>query len=564
MTLHSAISHLTHFCSVIPNTVHVDNRPLFDIDPPEFPEGWHFSTGPREPYLGPYGSKVTLPRALPLPLEERTFSVPVIYKSIISAHRHSAFAAYKALYEKGLLNENLLPITSIVEPEREEEVKAMLAEVERREGFARISLSMDPWAAPPVDGGAEVWHAAQIDIAGLPLLWIFTQSPLIALDDHDGPTLYLPGGLPPLKAAIHYVGPFTADTEQARARIAEARQWTRAVFWGLNNTRMQWDDLDFSYLFLPDAKVLAGATYAEWTTRRAWFTEAAEAAPDVYRHPLCMRSSEFSATFGQADDITLVQRHIGQGRPFKFLRWRNEPLDEEEEERLRETYKSSLEPVVPVYPLLEVEAYPPRSNFLIPIKPKKASAEDDIAAPPRVPPRIHLLPEQSGIILLSQSEAEYAFLLPSILRFLSMRMTARSLSTTLFTPSPDDGAPSPLVSIPLELLTVAITASSSGEQRNYQRLETLGDTVLKFVCGVNVLAEYPLWHEGYLTRKKDHAVSNVRLAKENVKRGMYQWIIRGKSRICTRHGPRLIDCVHRHYARKEVETEIPVREGARG
>ena len=83
-----------------------------------------------------------------------------------------------------------------------------------------------------MDGGAEVWHAAQIDIVGLPPLSIFTQSPLIALDDHDGPTLYLLGGLPPLKTAIHYVGSFTEDTEQSRARIAEARQWTRAVFGG--------------------------------------------------------------------------------------------------------------------------------------------------------------------------------------------------------------------------------------------------------------------------------------------------------------------------------------------
>ncbi|KJA14070.1 hypothetical protein HYPSUDRAFT_1074175 [Hypholoma sublateritium FD-334 SS-4] len=396
LTLHSAISHLTHFCSVIPNTVHVDNCPLFDIDPPEFPEGWHFSTGPREPYLGPYGSKVTLPRALPLLLEERTFSVPMVYKSIISAHRHSVFAAHKALYEKGLLNDNLLPMTSVVEPEREEEVKAMLADVERREGFARISLSMDPWSAAPVDAGAEVWHAVQIDIAGLAPLWIFTQSPLIALDYHDGLTLYLPGGLPPLTMAVHYhyVGPFAADTKQSRARIPDARQWTRA-------------------------------------------------------------------------------RHIGQGRPFRFVRRRSELLDEEEEERFHEKYNSNPEAVVIAYPLLEVEAYP-WCNFLVPIRPKARAADDEAAAAPQAPQHIHLLPSSRALYL-----------------------------------SP-----------------IAITASSSGEQRNYQRLETLGDTVLKFVCGVNVLAEYPLWHEGYLTRKKDHAVSNIRLAKENLKWGVYQWIIR--------------------------------------
>lgn len=76
----------------------------------------------------------------------------------------SEFAACKALYDQGFLNDGLLPITSIIEPEREEEVKAILAEGERRKGFERVSLSMDPQAVPPVDGSAEAWHSAQIDV----------------------------------------------------------------------------------------------------------------------------------------------------------------------------------------------------------------------------------------------------------------------------------------------------------------------------------------------------------------------------------------------------------------
>jgi len=52
--------------------------------------------------------------------------------------------------------------------------------------------------------------------------------------------------------------------------------------------------------------------------------------------------------------------------------------------------------------------------------------------------------------------------------------------------------------------------------------------VLKFITSIQLLAEYPLWHEGYLSRKKDHAVSNARLAKENILKKLYSWIIRDR------------------------------------
>jgi endoribonuclease Dicer len=43
---------------------------------------------------------------------------------------------------------------------------------------------------------------------------------------------------------------------------------------------------------------------------------------------------------------------------------------------------------------------------------------------------------------------------------------------------------------------------------------------------IQLLAEFPLWHEGYLSRKKDHTVSNYKLAKEAITRNLYNWIIR--------------------------------------
>ncbi|KAF8965408.1 hypothetical protein BDZ97DRAFT_1658958 [Flammula alnicola] len=469
LTLHSAVSHLTHFCAVIPNSSHVDNRPLYDIDPPEFPEGWHAFDAhykPLTPYTGPYGSKVTLPRTLPLP--ERQFTVDRIYKNVISAHRHSAYKAYLSLYEAGLLNESLLPITSVVEPELEEEVKAMLADVEKRAGFAKVSISIDPWAAD--DTAADIWQCSELHIDGLSPLLLFARSEHIALDTNEGPMLYRPG-VRPVKTSIRHLGTVNANDKN----IAKAREYTRSIFWGLNNTRMEWDDLDFVYLFLPVNNV-----DTEWDVRRSWLVNQAAAAPSSYQHRLMVRADEFGHRFGYPADLTFIQRHMGFGRPFKFIGWRYEPLPAEEEDELREC--------------ATVMAKEP-------------------------PPLIHLIPQYSGVVLLSPEEAEYSFLLPSILRYLFMAMTTHSLRKNLFDSNP-------ISEIPISLLTVAITAPSSGERLNYQRMETLGDTVLKFIVGVQLLAEYPLWHEGYLTRRKDHAVSNVRLAKEDISRGVYRWIIR--------------------------------------
>ncbi|KDR84248.1 hypothetical protein GALMADRAFT_133594 [Galerina marginata CBS 339.88] len=502
LTLHSAISHLSHFCAVIPNTTHADNRPLYDIDPPEFPEGWHaleHLSRAKVPYTGPYGSKVTLPRSLPLP--ERQFSVDRVYKSIISAHRHAAFKAYSSLYEAGLLNDNLLPITSVVEPELEEEVKAMLADVEKRAGFAKVSLSIDPWQADDEDD--TFWRLSELSLGGLPPLLLFTRSELISLDIESGPILY-PPGLPPVRTSVRVIGKVSPDDN----RISKAREYTRIVFWGLNNSRMEWDNLDFSYLFLPLNDV-----DTEWKTRRSWLVNIAAVDPERYPHKLAVRADTFGENFGYPSDSTFVHRHIGLGRPFKFINWRYEPLSTEEEEELRERYNKFTDLDI-TYPLLVVQAYPPRTNFLIPI-----SSQKKVEGTPEPSPLICLLPQHSGVVMLSPEECEYSFLLPSVLRSLSMTITAHSLRKTLF-------GSTPLSSVSLSLLTVAITAPSSGEKLNYQRMETLGDTVLKFITGVQLMAEYPLWHEGYLTRKKDHAVSNVRLAKEDIARGMYRWIIR--------------------------------------
>ncbi|TVY48374.1 Dicer-like protein [Lachnellula occidentalis] len=77
----------------------------------------------------------------------------------------------------------------------------------------------------------------------------------------------------------------------------------------------------------------------------------------------------------------------------------------------------------------------------------------------------------------------------------------------------------------LELIRTAIIASSANEGISYQRLEFLGDSILKLCTSIQLIAAYPLFHEGYLSAKKDRLVANSRLSRGCLEVGLDQFII---------------------------------------
>ncbi|KXN86833.1 Dicer-like protein 2 [Leucoagaricus sp. SymC.cos] len=486
--LHSAIAHLAHFCAIIPGTSHVDTRPIYDIDPAEMPIGWHESASsggrpsPPPVYNGPWGSTVTLPRTLPRACRE--FTVPRIYPTKVSAHRHAAFRAYVGLYKAGLLNEHLLPLMSLMEPEKEGDLLEMLKDVDKRAGMANVDLQIDPWAPVGSDGSEPIklWYTSRLCIGDLPPLVLLTRSETVELRAVDGLTLYQPGKGGPTQVTLTPVGSVSENADI----VTRAKEYTRRVFWSLNWARMEWDNLDFAYLFYPETPASDSDI---WVQRRAWLEELRkEEEVRNYQKEYAVNARTFGESFNYTWDPVLVLKDWG--RAYRFVGWRTARLTEEEEEGLRKTRRRRSEDESPIevkYPLLVVKPFHPRRNFLVPTQ---------------------------------AHEVDYAFLLPSVLRSIGHALTMTSLRSELFSSAPS------LRVIPLKLLANAMTASSAGERFNYQRLETLGDTVLKFLVVLQLLLEYPLWHEGYLTKKKDHTVSNVRLAKEDIKRRLFKWIVR--------------------------------------
>ncbi len=111
---------------------------------------------------------------------------------------------------------------------------------------------------------------------------------------------------------------------------------------------------------------------------------------------------------------------------------------------------------------------------------------------------------------------QFAMLIPSILHRLQVYMVGDVLSRTVLANVDFSN---------LNLVVTAISASSAREETNYQRLEFLGDSLLKICTSLQLLADYPLWHEGYLTARRDQIVSNSRLARAALQVGLDKFII---------------------------------------
>ncbi|KAJ5429283.1 ATP-dependent helicase dcl2 [Penicillium cf. griseofulvum] len=108
-----------------------------------------------------------------------------------------------------------------------------------------------------------------------------------------------------------------------------------------------------------------------------------------------------------------------------------------------------------------------------------------------------------------------SLLIPPIIQILHQHLMAQSIRVEIFGDVPEIG---------LSSLAEAITSPSSQWPVNYQRLEFLGDSLIKFFVSTHVFHTYPRWHEGYLSKMKDLLVSNERLTSAAVSAHLEQFI----------------------------------------
>jgi len=119
--------------------------------------------------------------------------------------------------------------------------------------------------------------------------------------------------------------------------------------------------------------------------------------------------------------------------------------------------------------------------------------------------------------LLPAACSIFAVLFPSILHRLTVAVVADTLRTTLLHPVAFEPADLPII--------IRAVTSSATDDDNYQRLEFLGDCILKFVASVHLMSHKLKWPESLLTGKKGKIVSNGFLARASMAAGLDKFVI---------------------------------------
>ena len=94
-------------------------------------------------------------------------------------------------------------------------------------------------------------------------------------------------------------------------------------------------------------------------------------------------------------------------------------------------------------------------------------------------------------------------------------------ASLLQAPSP---APSTLPPLRPMLLLEALTLARCGEALSLERLEVLGDAVLKFITSVELFKALPESHEGHLTGQRQELVTNLCLTEQARALGLQQYL----------------------------------------
>ena len=445
MTLEDAVRHLYHFCATLPAAPYADPNPIFTFE--------EHSAGGNGKSIS---AKVLLPNSVDVAVRSACSKRSWVTEKM--ARKDAAFEAYKALYQAGLVNEHLLPLGHV-----DEAVNKAYGAVEKRPSIVKISEQIDVW--PCI---AQCWQTPG------PL-----QGSLIRLtgpgQEKSDMIMLLPVRIPAIAGIIDLywdqnttlqliVQPETVSFSPTVT--ASAAQITFLLLESVFRNRLEHGRYDFIALFMPSDCM----DHLTWLSSYSGLIEAE-----------ALRDQDLVREIGLVRDLS----HSGKLHIFQSI-------------RNTEGYASQRRQCSESVPdcgiqldkansnqsnLIEVKALPKRTDFLHPVPSGNATSA-----------------KGSGLRWLPANECEvekmpfrysrFALFVPAILHKVQVAMIVESLCNTVL---------SPLQFQDLSLVTSAISASSAREPTDYQRLETLGDSILKKMTSLTLMAEHLNYHEGIRT-----------------------------------------------------------------
>ncbi|CZR61729.1 related to Dcl-2 dicer RNA helicase/RNAseIII CAF [Phialocephala subalpina] len=407
-------------------------------------------------------AKVILPVTLDYSL--RVHESQTRWGSEKNATKDAAFEAYVALYRAGLVNDHLLPLSF---PEHSKYM-------EEQESLIEVQQQFNPWPAV-----ARAWEYKEK-----------LQRRVLTVKDEAGSTkcqiqMLIPANIPDMKAIRIYFG--------------SSSEWK--IGFGPATT------IPHSLSIADDTTALLSLSYGHrWEVEQLRHIVLFK-AKDVNISSFLQEDLSSISTDRADDTIGLLRDPQNRGHPYLFHKWlpTKPPLNS-----IQKPHKDH-ESFPQDQPFVAVKKWSHRSDFLHPIAPNLATNGGPLAEYFTVFPRSLL-----KIDTLPTALSQFGLLVPSLLHNIEVQLLVGELCATVLS----------RIEIPdFELIRTAISAPVAQEQENYQKLEFLGDSVLKFFTSIFAASKYPKWPEGYLSHKKDAIVSNSRLCRAGLDRGVDKFIL---------------------------------------
>ncbi|KAG8531045.1 uncharacterized protein KY384_004402 [Bacidia gigantensis] len=457
-----ATAHLAHFCDTSTTDAFTDPSPTYTYD--------DSSSDPKRKAIL---ATVLLPNTVDADIRVARGSCRWTQEKY--ARRDAAFEAYRALYHAGLVNDNLLPSHTL-----DPEVEAALSRVEIRPNVAKVAGEISMW--PHI---AREWH--HDDTLSVSRVSVCNAENNLQM------FMFLPVRAPAVNEFSIYWDVnttfsvcFEPNIGQVSTEIkALARASTSMLLQSIFRSKMTPNRKDLPVLFSPFD------------------------SPDSMRSWLALSNGSVPAADAQSvnvvEQLGLVRDIFRNGLPHVL----QDVKYAMKEDLLR------IPAFIKRYPDFDAES----DKYHMVLEVCRLSKRTDLlhaSSLARKKPAIDwLLSSSCEIDRLPLQYAQFASLIPSMLHKIHAAFIVENLMSSLL---------SPIVCTNRQLIATAITASSAGESTDYQRLEFLGDSLLKLQTSLALMAKHLRYYENILTRMKEHIISNTNLARAALSTGLDQYI----------------------------------------
>ena len=455
LTYNTAIGLLGHLCSLIPRDA--------------------FTPAQKPRYSGAFVSTVWLPSMLPLPPEHLVYEGPRKH-STKEAKRAVAFKAVKALHALNIFDDHLLPVHAKAEPDVYED-SSQLDDVMDVPEVLEVTVS-SPWTLGP-----KLWsHPVSVD--GKRIAGVITGTPLPPTElVWDGTTL--------TSGEAELVD---LDTEDEYRKRRLLQDYTDLGLWWRVSARPRLTPLScFLAPLIPDSCQPDFPAMEQLLKDPYFRLDSTGVDEREYDHILVMNSMQYGRPFLLHKirlDLTpsskppMGSREIGFQSYWEYFKW-----------VIRR--RKSRPPEIPTDgPLVEVVPLLRQTSRIYDLLPRDTSVDVELTSENDLRPFV--LPLTSTTVFRMSEEMFSLFgLFPRLLHRIQDVWRARCARIGLGLP--------PILD---DRLIEATTLPAAAAGFNNQRLETLGDSVLKLCTSVHLYNKFVHYHEGQLDNLRQRYISN--------------------------------------------------------